>query len=71
MKSLFDFISIQDIISESKSPTSDNAIWYRLGIHKYKWSKPRQKDWDKKYNISKNDPRPGIIRMAKDIIYYG
>lgn len=68
MKSLFDFISIQDIISESKSPTSDNAIWYRLGIHKYKWFKPRQKDWDKKYNISKNDPRPGIIRMAKDIM---
>ena len=56
MESLYDFISAQNIISESKSPTSDNAIWYRLGIHKYKWSKPRHEAWAKKYNISADDP---------------
>lgn len=59
---------LKEYITESKSPTSDNAIWYRLGIHKFLWSKPRQDDWRKKYNISKSDPRPGIIRMAKDLM---
>ena len=67
MISLHEYLTLQNI-NESQSPTSDNAIWYRLGIHKYKWSKPRQEVWDKKYNISKNDPRPGIIRMAKDLM---
>lgn len=67
MISLFDYIK-ENIITESKSPTSDNAIWFRLGIHKYLWSKPSQEKWNKKYNISKTDPRPGIIRMAKDIM---
>ena len=55
-------------IFEASSPTSDNAIWYRIGIHKYKWSKPRQESWNKKYNISKDNPRAGIIRMAKDLM---
>lgn len=70
MESLYDFINTQDIITESKSPTSDNAIWYRLGIHKYKWAAnaSRREKWNKKYNISQNDPRAGIIRMAKDIM---
>ena len=53
MESLYDFINTQDIITESKSPTSDNAIWYRLGIHKYKWAANanRREKWNKKYNI--------------------
>ena len=67
MISLLNYIR-ENIITESKSPTSDNAIWFRLGIHKYLWSKPSQEKWNKKYNISKTDPRPGIIRMAKDIM---
>ena len=67
MISLLNYIK-GNIITESKSPTSDNAIWFRLGIHKYLWSKPSQEKWNKKYNISKTDPRPGIIRMAKDIM---
>lgn len=67
MLNLFDFLSNEPIY-EAKSPTSDNAIWYRLGIHKYKWSKPRHEEWNKKYNISKTNPRAGIIRMAKDIM---
>lgn len=61
MKSLSEYLFEQ-------SPVSDNAILYRVGMHKYKWSKPRQEDWNKKYNISKNDPRSGIIRMAKDLL---
>lgn len=67
MISLYNYIK-ENTITESKSPTSDNAIWYRLGIHKYLWSKPSQEKWNRKYNISKTDPRPGIIRMAKDIM---
>lgn len=69
MISLGDYIN-SNIIYESKSPTSDNAVLYRLGIHKYMWagSAPSRERWNKKYNISKSDPRPGIIRMAKDIL---
>ena len=59
---------LKEYITESKSPTSDNAIWFRLGIHKFLWSKPRQDDWIRKYNISKQNPREGIIRMAKDLM---
>lgn len=61
MKSLSEYLFEQ-------APVSDDAILYRVGMHKYKWSKPRQESWDKKYNISKNDPRKGIIRMAKDLL---
>lgn len=73
MTSLYDYICehlIHGEIFESSSPISDNAIWYRLGIHKFLWpgSKPSHEKWIKKYNISKSDPRPGIIRMAKDIM---
>lgn len=63
MKSLFSYIT-----ESQNSPTSDNAIWYLLGLHKYKWSKPSHERWNKKYDISQNDPRPGIIRMAKDLL---
>lgn len=66
MLSLNDYLV--DFLCEAKSPTSDNAIWYRLGIHKYQWSKPQQEKYNKKYNISKSNPRAGIIRMAKDIM---
>ena len=61
MKSLSEYLFEQ-------APVSDDAILYRVGMHKYKWSKPRQESWNKKYNISKNDPRKGIIRMAKDLL---
>lgn len=57
-------------IMESKaSPTSDNAIYFKIGEHKYKWkiklAPEKKQSLDRKYDISSNY-RQGIIRLAKD-----
>lgn len=56
------------INESSASPTSDNAIYYKIGLHKYNWNKSKKAQLDKKYDISASDPRPGIIRYAKDVM---
>lgn len=46
---------------------SDNEIWYRCGVHALNWMMSAQaKNIIDKYNISKQNPRKGIIRYMKD-----
>ena len=65
MNTLYEYL---DMITESANPTSDNAIYYKIGKYRFNWggNKNRRDTLIKKYNISKSDPRPGLIRFAKD-----
>jgi hypothetical protein len=62
--------SIDSINESSDSPTSDNAIYYKIGMHKYLWAKHFKSRFEKltrKYNISGDHKRAGIIAYAKDV----
>ena len=61
-------ITLYDYICEQNNVTSDNAIYYKIGKYRWNWgaNKHRHEALMKKYNISKSDPRPGLIRFAKD-----
>ena len=61
-------ITLYDYILEQNHVTSDNAIYYKIGKYRFNWGANRKRHpaLIKKYNISKSDPRPGIIRYAKD-----
>ena len=65
MITLYEYL---DMITEASNPTSDNAIYYKIGKYRFNWggNKNRKETLIKKYNISKTDPRPGLIRYAKD-----
>lgn len=49
-----------------ESLVSDDSIWYRTGILHLNWLMPAQsKNIIKRYNISKTNPRAGVIRYMK------
>ena len=61
---------VEQISESSDSPTSDNAIYYKIGLHKWLWAKhfkSRFETINRKYNISGSNKRAGIIRYAKDV----
>ena len=61
---------VEQISESSDSPTSDNAIYYKIGLHKWLWAKhfkSRFEAINRKYNISGSNKRAGIIRYAKDV----
>ena len=71
-------ISLYSYILESSNPTSDDAILYKIA--KYKFNSHRTlmsagsggvnnfEKIVKKYHIDKDNPRPGLIRYAKDVM---
>ncbi len=62
MKSLYNFIFEDD---------SDNSVYYKLGLHKYKWASSQlvmKKRTDRKYNIHGSHKRQGILQFAKDTL---
>lgn len=56
------------MFENSGSPTSDNAIYFKIGMHKYKWNTKnpsKREQIDKKYHITDSNFRSGIISYAK------
>lgn len=56
------------LLESTSSPTSDNAIYYKIGEHKWLWvskAPARRDSLMKKYHISGDHDRAGIIRFAK------
>lgn len=68
MITLYEYINDICNICEKSNVTSDAAIYYKIGKYRWNWgaNKSRHEALMKKYNISKSDPRPGLIRYAKD-----
>lgn len=61
---------LADLNESNDSPTSDNAIYYKIGLHKWHWAehfKSRFEKINRKYNISGPNKRAGIIAYAKDV----
>ena len=61
-------------INESQNPITDEAILYKIGKYKFNANQTIRSNGSnslqnaiKKYNIDKNNPRPGLIRWAKDV----
>lgn len=60
---------LADLNESGDSPTTDNAIYYKIGMHKWNWVSKNNKNKDRlvrKYNISGSNKRNGIISWAKD-----
>ena len=68
MITLYEYINDICNICEKSNITSDNAIYYKIGKYRFNWGANRKRHpaLIKKYNISASDPRPGLIRYAKD-----
>ena len=61
---------LADLNESSDSPTSDNSIYYKIGLHKWHWAehfKSRFNAINRKYNIHGSHKRAGIIAYAKDV----
>lgn len=61
---------LADLNESNDSPTSDNAIYYKIGLHKWHWAehfKSRFESINRKYNIHGSHKRAGIIAYAKDV----
>lgn len=62
MKSLFNFII-------ESAPKTDNTIYYKIGLNKFNWLKGSAKERaTRKYNISGDHFRQGVISYAKDVM---
>ena len=61
---------LADLNESSDSPTSDNSVYYKIGLHKWHWAehfKSRFNAINRKYNIHGSHKRAGIIAYAKDV----